>query len=104
VFTQTWPAPGDPAGAGLGEAFLPKRPLSGPLALALGAGVGLATETGDAAGEGLFLARVFFGLPAGVVLAAGLAAGDGLVVAAFFVRFFGVAEAAALGLGVGVCE
>jgi hypothetical protein len=88
---------------------LPKRLLRGFCALGLGAGVGLATVTGEAAGEGLFLVRACFGLapgeaaPAGA-LAAGLAAGDGLAFAAFFARFFGLAEAAALGLGVGVWE
>ncbi len=51
MFTQTWPAPGVPlvTGAGLGDAFLPKIPLSGFFAVGLGTGVGVATVTGEVA-------------------------------------------------------
>ncbi len=94
-------------GAGLGEAFLPKIPLRGFLALALGTGVevGVATVTGEAAGDGLFLVRGFFGLPpgeapvSGVALGAAVAPGDGLAFSVFLAfRCLGLAE------GVGVCE
>jgi len=43
-------------GAGLGDAFLPKILLSGLFAVGLGTGEGVATVTGEAAGEGLFFA------------------------------------------------
>jgi hypothetical protein len=92
-------------GAGLGDAFLPKMPLSGFLAVGLGTGVGVATVTGEVAGEALFLARAFFGLPLGEAPVAGVAlgetaeAGDGLAFSVFFARpCFGLAD------GVGVCE
>jgi hypothetical protein len=107
VLTQTWPAPGVPlvTGAGLGDAFLPKIPLSGLFAVGLGTGVGVATLSAEAAGDGLFLARVFFGLPPGEAAVAGVAlgdtveAGDGLAFSVFFARrCFGLAD------GVGVCE
>jgi hypothetical protein len=105
VFTQTWPAPGVPlvTGAGLGDAFLPKIPLSGFCAVGLGTGVGVATLTGEAAGEGLFFACVLFGLAPGEAPVAGVALGDksgeGLAFSVFFARrCFGLAD------GVGVCE
>jgi len=101
VFTQTWPAPGVPlvTGAGLGDAFLPKIPLSGFFAVGLGTGVGVATVTGEVAGAALFFARGFFGVPSGVALVTGLEAGEGLAFSVFFVRrCFGLAD------GVGVCE
>jgi hypothetical protein len=105
VFTQTWPAPGVPlvTGAGLGDAFLPKIPPSGLFAVGLGTGVGVAAETGEAAGEGLFFARVFFGLAPGEAPVAGVSlvdtAGEGLAFSVFFARrCFGLAD------GVGVCE
>jgi hypothetical protein len=91
-------------GAGVGEAFLPKIPLKGFLALALGTGVGVATVTGEAAGDGLFFVRGFFGLPPGeapvpgVALGAVLAPGDGLAFSVLAFRCLGLAE------GVGVCE
>lgn len=104
MFTQTWPAPGVPeVTAGLGDAFLPKIPLSG--FVALGLGVGVATVTGEVAAAALFLARGFFGLPpgeapvAGVALGAAAVAGEGLASAVFLERrCFGLAD------GVGVCE
>ena len=43
-------------GAGLGDAFLPKILLSGLFAVGLETGEGVATVTGEAAGEGLFFA------------------------------------------------
>jgi hypothetical protein len=105
VFTQTWPAPGVPlvAGAGLGDAFLPKIPLSGLFAVGLATGVGVATETGEAAGDGLFFACVLFGLAPGEPPATGVAladeAGEGLAFSVFLARrCFGLAD------GVGVCE
>lgn len=90
-------------GAGLGDAFLPKTALSGFCAVALGTGVGVATVTGEAAGEGLFFARVLFGLSPGEAPVVGVAledkAGEGLAFSVFFARrCFGLAD------GVGVCE
>lgn len=107
MFTQTWPAPGVPlvTGAGLGDAFLPKRLLIGFFAVGLGAGVGLATATGEVAGAALFFACGFFGVPSGEAAATGLGdataagEGEGLAFSVFFVRrCFGLAD------GVGVCE
>ena len=104
MFTQTWPAPGVPlvTGAGLGDAFLPKIPLSGFFAVGLGTGVGVATVTGEVAGAALFFARGFFGVPSGEAAVTGVgeatAAGEGL--ALFFARvFFGVPSGAALVAG-----
>jgi hypothetical protein len=106
VFTQTWPAPGVPlvTGAGQGDAFLPKIPLSGFFAVGLGTGVGVATVTGEVAGSALFFARGFFGVPSGEVAAMGVgevtAAGEGEGLALFFARvFFGVPSGAALVAG-----
>jgi hypothetical protein len=92
-------------GAGLGDAFLPKILLSGLFAVGLGTGEGVATVTGEAAGDGLFFGRVFFGLPPGEAPDSGVAlgdtaeAGDGLAFSVFFARrCFGLAD------GVGDCE
>ena len=106
MFTQTWPAPGVPlvAGAGLGDAFLPKIPLSGFFAVGLGTGVGVAAVTGEVAGAALFFARGFFGVPSGEAAATGVgvatAAGEGEGVALSFARgFFGVPSGVALMTG-----
>jgi hypothetical protein len=70
--------------------------------VAVGAGVGVATLTGE--GLALFFARGFFGVPSGDTAPAGVgevtAAGEGEGLALFFARvFFGVPSGVALVTG-----
>jgi hypothetical protein len=109
VLTQTWPAPGVPlvTGAGLGDAFFPKIPLSGFFAVGLGTGVGVATVTGEVAGAALFFAWGFFGEPSGEAAApgVGVATAEGAGLALFFARlFFGVLSGVALVTGLAAGE